>query len=823
MSFSHPLLLVLLAAPLLWAIWEWRRTERRAALVTKAAGFALILLALAGPRLGIWEQRLAVAVLADSSASISAQQIEREQRFLQDAAAARGRHQLRVISFDGAPRPGVPAAPRLESSGTNLEAALQGALASLPPAHVPRIVILSDGHANQGAIERALYQARESGTPVDAVVLEGRRRPELRLASVQAPARVFSGERFLMEIAVESPRPAQASVQLRAETATIGDSQVELEAGTNVVRVQARLRTAGAALIEGRILAEGLGELDFQHTLLIETPRVLLISSDPPETASHLPQVLTVAGFEVERSNSLPGQGLERDQLIIANNVDLERWSLPQKRRLEEYVRQGGSFLLIAGENNLYAEPSANAGDPLNEMLPANLAPPRTPEGTFVVLVLDKSSSMEGKKMQLARQSAIGVVENLRPIDQVGVLVFDNSFQWAVPPQVNAYPERTKQSIAGILADGGTQIAPALFEGYQKIRYSKAVYKHILLLTDGISEEGDSINLAREAAKQKITISAIGLGQDVNRSYLERVASTAEGRSYFLIDVEGLEQLVLQDVKEHTGSSVTERAVEVKMARPAEILDDLDLEQAGSLLGWVKFEAKPRAEVLLTVGDDPEDPLLTRWQYGLGRAAVFASDAKERWAVNWVRWPGFDRFWTNVARDLLPRSFLSEAAARYDASSDEVVLSYRLLEDETDARAPAPPQVYVFGPAELQRGALLKRVAGGRYEARVPSEGRYGLFRFRAASRVESFPEVAFYRANPELEEYGSNDTLLRKAAEFTGGRLNPAPGEIFDAGDRFVTRSMDLWPALLFLAVLLNLLELLGRKGWLPAVRGWR
>jgi hypothetical protein len=128
--------------------------------------------------------------------------------------------------------------------------------------------------------------------------------------------------------------------------------------------------------------------------------------------------------------------------------------------------------------------------------------------------------------------------------------------------------------------------------------------------------------------------------------------------------------------------------------------------------------------------------------------------------------------------------------------------------------------VYVFGPGELQRPAPLKHVAGGRYEARVPAEGRYGLFRFRAESQIESFPEVAFYRVNPELEEYGSNDALLRKAAEFTGGRLNPAPGEIFDAGNRSVNRSMELWPALLFLAVLLNLLELLGRKGWLPAVR---
>jgi len=69
-----------------------------------------------------------------------------------------------------------------------------------------------------------------------------------------------------------------------------------------------------------------------------------------------------------------------------------------------------------------------------------------------VVLVVDKSSSMEGKKMQLARQSALGVVENLRAIDSVGVLAFDNSFEWAAPLQRNETPAETQRMISGIVA-----------------------------------------------------------------------------------------------------------------------------------------------------------------------------------------------------------------------------------------------------------------------------------------------------------------------------------------------------------------------------------
>src|SRR5690606_17860192 len=113
------------------------------------------------------------------------------------------------------------------------------------------------------------------------------------------------------------------------------------------------------------------------------------------------------------------------------------------------------------------------------------------------------------------------------------------------------------------------------------------------------------------------------------------------------------------DVLEHTGTSVTEREVYPRVARQADILDGVDFRQAGPLLGWVQYESKPRAETLLEIDEEELDPLLVRWQFGLGRSAVFASDAKNRWATNWIGSPLYDRFWANIARDLLPRSQIS--------------------------------------------------------------------------------------------------------------------------------------------------------------------
>ena len=75
----------------------------------------------------------------------------------------------------------------------------------------------------------------------------------------------------------------------------------------------------------------------------------------------------------------------------------------------------------------------------------------------------------------------------------------------------------------------------------------------------------------------------------------------------------------------------------------------------------MRFISKPTAETILTV--DQKDPLLVRWQYELGRSAVFTSDAKSRWASLWMNWPGYDKLWANVFRDILPHAAATEAGA----------------------------------------------------------------------------------------------------------------------------------------------------------------
>jgi Ca-activated chloride channel family protein len=826
MSFERAWLLIFALVPLAWAAWEWKRAPRRLGLLLKALGFSAIIAALSEPVMNTVETKTAVAVLVDTSASVSKQDLDQASKFLNTMESERGRNWMRVLPFARGIRSVDPKETAggwalLNTSselgrGTDLEGGIREALAAVPSGMVPRVMLLSDGRENAGSAARAAWQARQLNVAIDVVPMAGRDRPGIALDSVSMPPNAFSGERFAVEMMVTAPRAAKGTIEIQAEGKALGTSPVQLEPGPNRLRVQANVATTGAVNVSLLLKADGLGDVRFDQAINLRRPKVLYISQDPVGTESNLMQAFGAAQFDVTPSIDPLKTKLNDYQLVVFNNWDLESIPASRKDEFEDYVKKGGGLLVIGGEKNVYLE-GKKIEDGLDRVLPAKLAPPRSPEGTCVVLIMDKSSSMEGRKMELARVSSIGVIENLRAVDMVGVLIFDNSFQWAVPIRRAEDRALIKRLVAGVTPDGGTQIAPALTEAYRKIKPVTATYKHIVLLTDGISEEGDSLELSREAAQNKVTISTVGLGQDVNKAYLEKVAAFSGGKSYFLTEPSGLEQILLRDVMEHTGSTAIEKPLVAAVMKKAEILEGTGIEKAPALKGYVKFKAKPAADLLLQLD---RDPLLTRWQYGLGRSAVFASDAKSRWAADWITWAGFDKFWMNVLRDLLPHAQTAEATAEYDTANGDLVVDYKVARD-SELPAKVPP-IFVIGPDGFQKPINVEKVAEGAYRGRLPIGARQGLFRIRPVEESRIFPEIGLYRQEEELTQYGSNEQLLRQVAAFTGGRFNPPAAQAFDAGGRSIESTVRWWPGLLAIALLLNLGELVLRK-WPGVLQGRR
>src|SRR5437773_3760733 len=131
MSFDRAWILFFAWLPLAWAAWEWRTSARRPALLLKAGAILAVLLALAQPRLTIYETKVALAVLVDTSASVSPNDLATESDLATKIEKSRGRNVTTVLPFARVTRPPATTeggktwnfqhSPRDQARATNLD------------------------------------------------------------------------------------------------------------------------------------------------------------------------------------------------------------------------------------------------------------------------------------------------------------------------------------------------------------------------------------------------------------------------------------------------------------------------------------------------------------------------------------------------------------------------------------------------------------------------------------------------------------------------------------------------------------------------------
>ncbi|MCX6618079.1 MAG: VWA domain-containing protein [Acidobacteria bacterium] len=836
--FERPYYLFLLL--LLPVLWPWLRGRGpRVCLAFKCAVFAMLVMALADPRVPWPRSRLSVTVVVDVSASMPAGALEQAEGMVRDLAGSSSEAEFRLVTFaDYARLQGVPRrrelvslGPREPDSGegagmaTDLEKALELALSTFPAGGARRILLISDGNETRGHALSAAVRARERGVRIYTVGAGGAARLPLRLESVAVPQQVFSGERFAVSLALEaprSPRAPPARIALLCQGKQIGSALVQLHGGSNQVDVDARITGSGVSLLEARILAGGEERTLFSQAITVRRPRVLYVSGGP-EPPRYLPETLKRAQIDVELARVFPAPAPpERWDAVILDNYPDHVLPAAEHQALEKYVSVGGGLVFIAGQANSRLAEQPREG--LEKLLPVRADPDPAPqESTAVVLVLDKSASMDGAKMAMTREAGRAAIALLRPTDKVGVIAFDSAFRWVVPMSPAGDMARISQLIESIVADGGTSIYPALEAGFQAIRQESAGRKHIILMTDGWSTPGEFGPLAQQAAREHVTISTLGVGQEVNRQLLETLAREARGKSYFVEQAERIPQIISNEVRQLSVSSIKERPFYARRARPVEFTDGVDFEHAPRLLGFVKARPRPGSETILKA--DSGEPLLVRWQYGLGRVTAFLSDARNRWAAEWLRWEGYGALWPQIIRDVCHRSRTVRAGVRPGEREGEAVVYYDVVADAAFASAwPEHPRVAVAAAGEPDSGeqprsVKVEETAPGHYEARIPA-GERGLYRILLGSGEMRLPEAGFYYESEELSDRDVNTALLKEISRLTGGRYRPSMEQLLDPEGSEVRERRALWPYLLALALLLNLLELAWRKGFLARLR---
>lgn len=167
-----------------------------------------------------------------------------------------------------------------------------------------------------------------------------------------------------------------------------------------------------------------------------------------------------------------------------------------------------------------------------------------------VCIVIDRSTSMQGEKMDIVKAAAIQVLRNLRPQDILSVVTFSDRAEVIIP--ASYYQERTRleAKIQMIQPSGATEIYQGLELGAKEVMRSvdsKRV-NHIILLTDGqtYGDEQQCLALASKLAERGIGISGMGIGKEWNDIFLDVLATRTGGSSAYMAQPQDIKRLLLE-------------------------------------------------------------------------------------------------------------------------------------------------------------------------------------------------------------------------------------------------------------------------------------
>jgi hypothetical protein len=291
----------------------------------------------------------------------------------------------------------------------------------------------------------------------------------------------------------------------------------------------------------------------------------------------------------------------------------------------------------------------------------------------------------------------------------------------------------------------------------------------VILLTDGQADGSQEFfqNFTAALKAAQISLTVLGIGNEVNETLLASLATQSEG-VYYRAQGSDIPALLKQETVRMTRDLIQEGRF-VPMVTGRASLMDLGA-PLPEVRGYLVTRAKPAARVLWTVGQPggPGDPLFADWRFGSGRVAVFTSDSGSRWTSGW----GADlshRFWAQVVRSL-------------ETSDQDRGLNLSL----TVSASVAHVVVEALEAGRLKTGASLAahgdggvtplvETAPGRYEADVPLKGP-GLQQVTVVDRDGAGRTWAWAWSPPgaELARGGADWAALGRLTSTTGGQLEP-------------------------------------------------
>jgi len=853
MRFTFPLFIsLLLLLPLIAVLGRpsrgFARRREIASLALRLFIVLCLIFSLAGLEIARAADELAVVFLIDVSDSMPDLAKAAAVDYVRQALAAMGADdQAAVIVFGGdalversmsPARELGPIASIPNTSQTDLSEAIRLALALYPPDAARRMVILSDGAATSGDALESARLAAATGVEIVSVPFVVQPGAEALITDVEAPARLRQGERFDLRLSVRATQAMRAGVRVLAGDEVVYQGATDLERGPSGQSFSIPLTAGEPGFVSYVIQIDPDRDGYYQNNELaaysqIEGPPKVLLSAPPegspmtfggeprPDEFSSLLRALEAAGFviDVARPGELPSElaGLAGYASLVLVDVPARDLNQRQMIAVQSYVRDLGGGLAVVGGPTSYGV-GGYFRTPLEDTLPVEMQikdEQRRP-ALAIVFIIDHSGSMSETsggvtKLELAKEAAARSVELLFPTDRVGVIAFDDVASWVVPITDLSDPNRVLSAIGSIRSGGGTDILAGVQAMARVLPDDVASVKHVILLTDGGADPRGIPELVRRLHEENgITLTAVGVGRDA-APFLPQLAQLGGGRYHFAADPGAIPTIFTEETTLAARSYIVEETFFPKQQSASPILSGVT--EAPPLHGYVAATAKDAAQTILVSGQD--DPILAAWQYGLGKAVAFTSDASGRWARDWIGWDGFPIFWAQAVRYTIGDVSRSALEVRVEQEGEDARLIVDARSENGDYLNGYTLQANVVAPDGRVESIKVQQVAPGRYEAMFQpgDQGAYLIGVSAGPSPSESGAAgntltgtagwVLSY--SPEYRNLESDPDALYRIAAATNGRVaSDDPGEAFAHTLPTPNATRPVWQWLLALAALL-------------------
>ena len=826
---ARPVLLLLLVPA--WAVlWyaAMRRPRRpgagvRAALGCAAAG--LLVLALAGPALRLTRTGpCPVVILQDASPSMAIAEAGTDPaRTLAPWTAALPLRQTQVVPFaDGAE--------------TNLAAALRRAAAALPQGQ-GLVLLYTDARETTGHAAHQAARLAGAGIPVHAIGpdLAVRDAAVAGLETTPSPSpdrpvhlTVRLTSTFRGEVRLRLSRAAADALPART-----WNRAVPVSAGAGAV-AQFRDGPLPAGRYRYDVVLEGEADACPDNnrarcTVTIGGLRDVCYVHARPEPGP-LADVLRRTAPTGVRLTVRPvsaGPPPTDAAVVVLENVPAWVLGRRQAERLGRAVTDAGLGLWVLGGDAAFAA-GAYGNSPLEPILPVSSRLADRP-AIHLVLVLDASGSMnetvEGtQKLTLAKRAVLTLRPALAAGDRIGVVAFAGRPTVVAPMgPIDAW-DALRARLLALDAGGGTRITPAVLAALEPFSAPTPpgddVVRHVLILSDGRSEDFTVDRLAADARSRRVSLSAVATGDGARVDLLGRLASGTGGRLYADADLPRLADTFLKDMARARGEGLRQVRRTVRWVRGEPVWRTTGPPLPG-VPAYNVTRARDGADLHWVTGSNGAEqdasPLLATWRRGLGKVAAMpwpagvAPDA-------WLRGPAAgERFapllaWLAGAPE--PRSWSARVVRR---GAGWIV---RVRETaEALGETPAPfVAVAMTETAAPPATVTLEQVEPGIHEASVGDLGagggtvvvHCGVGRPRCRLAVPVGPPA-------ELVHLGVDRDRLSEIVRAGGGRVHTTPRSFVEAVRQIQWRAYQPVDRLLVWAAgavvgLLAVLRILGR-----------